>query len=209
MIHLALLDPHPVVHQGLKSFFENETKLSLENAFYRSRDLLQFLNEKSVHVLIMEIDLLEGSLIDTIKCVKETCKDISILIFTSQPQSIYGVSLLKAGAAGYLSKQVKKEVLVEAIEKVVHSNYHITSNFANQININVDLKRHRNAYDTLSSREIEVMKYIADGRRNFEIAKILKLNQKTVSTYKKRIMVKLEVENHIDLFQQARNLDVL
>lgn len=99
--------------------------------------------------------------------------------------------------------------MVEAIEKVVHSNYHITSNFANQININVDLKRHRNAYDTLSSREIEVMKYIADGRYNFEIAKILKLNQKTMSTYKKRIMVKLEVENHIDLFQQARNLDVL
>jgi len=95
MIHLALLDPHPEVHQGLKSFFENETKLSLENAFYRSRDLLQFLKEKSVHVLIMEIDLLEGSLIDTIKCVKETCKYISILIFTSQPQSIYGVSLLK------------------------------------------------------------------------------------------------------------------
>lgn len=77
--------------------------------------------------------------------------------------------------------------MVEAIEKVVHSNYHITSNFANQININVDLKRHRNAYDTLSSREIEVMKYIADGRYNFEIAKILKLNQKTMSTYKKEL----------------------
>lgn len=55
----------------------------------------------------MEIDLLQGSLIDIIKCVKETCKDIYILIFTSQPQSINGVSLLKAGAAGYLSKQVK------------------------------------------------------------------------------------------------------
>ena len=209
MIQITLLDPHPVVHQGLKSFFENETKLSLENAFYRSHELLQFLKEKSVHVLIIEIDLLEGSLIDIIKSVKKACKDISILIFTSQPQSIYGVSLLKAGASGYISKQVKKEVLIEAIEKIVNCNYHITSDFANQFNFNIDLKRRRNAYDSLSSREIEVMKYIADGCRNFEIAKILKLNQKTVSTYKKRIMVKLEVKNHIDLFQQARNLDVL
>ncbi len=156
----------------------------------------------------MDIDLLEGGIMETIRTLKKEHPSISILIYTAQPQSIYGVSLLKAGEVCYLSKQVQEAVLIEAVEKVVRYNYHITSNFANQITNNVDPKRHRNAYDTLSSREIEVMKHLADGRRNFEIAKALKLNQKTISTYKKRIMEKLEVENHIDLFQQARNLEI-
>jgi DNA-binding NarL/FixJ family response regulator len=99
--------------------------------------------------------------------------------------------------------------VVEAIEKVYHDGYHITSNFANQINKNVDLQRPRNAYGTLSSREIEVLKYLVEGKKNVEIAAALKINQKTVNTYKSRLMKKLEVDNTSDLYQQAFNLELI
>jgi len=99
--------------------------------------------------------------------------------------------------------------MIEAIEKAVKLGYHITSNFANEIINNVDLSRPRNAYDTLSSREIEVLKFLVEGKRNIDIAQTLKINQKTVNTYKSRLMKKLDVKNQVDLFQQARNLELL
>ena len=98
--------------------------------------------------------------------------------------------------------------MIEAIEKVYNDGYHITSNFANQINKNIDLQRPRNAYGTLSSREIEVLKLIVEGKRNVEIAQELKLSQKTISTYKTRLMKKLNVKNSVDLFQQTKNLTI-
>ena len=99
--------------------------------------------------------------------------------------------------------------MLEAIEKVVGNGYHITSNFAHKISNNVDLSQPRNAYETLSPREIEVLKLLIEGKRNIEISVSLKINQKTVNTYKTRLMRKLEVENPVDLFQQARNFDLI
>ena len=99
--------------------------------------------------------------------------------------------------------------MLEAIEKVVGNGYHITSNFANKITNNIDLSKPRNTYEMLSRREVEVLKLLIEGKRNIEISASLKINQKTVNTYKTRLMRKLEVENLIDLFQQARNFDLI
>jgi two-component system invasion response regulator UvrY len=209
MLKLVLLDPHPVVQKGFKTFFENNDSIIVCDTFTSIDALFEFLSENELDVVIMEMELPDGSAVNTIKKIKKNYPNISILIYTSLPQTIYGISLLKAGALGYLSKQVKKEVLIEAIEKVVKLGYHITSNFANQITNNIDLSRPRNAFGTLSSREIEVLKFIVHGKRNVEISKTLKLSQKTINTYKSRLMKKLEVENQADLYQQARNLDLL
>ena len=133
----------------------------------------------------------------------------AVIIFTSLPQSVFGISLLKAGASGYLSKEINKTVMTEAIEKVAKHGFQITSNFANGINNNVDLSRTRNAYETLSPREIEVLKLLSKGKKNIQIADTLNINQKTVNTYKTRLMKKLEVENPVDLFQEAKNYDLI
>ena len=143
-----------------------------------------------------------------IKTIKENHPNTSIIIYTSLPQTIYGISLLKAGAAGYLSKGVSRKVMIEAIEKVVGNGYHITTNFANELNNNIDLSRPRNAYETLSPREVEVLKLLIEGKRNIEISSSLNINQKTVNTYKTRLMRKLEVKNPVDLYQQAKNYNL-
>ncbi len=169
---------------------------------------MDFLSRDTADVVVLEMELPDGSAVDTIRKVKLMHSKIAILIYTSLPQSIYGVSLLKAGALGYLSKKVSRKVLIEAIEKVVTIGYHITSNFANQISNNIDVTKPRNAYGTLSSREVEVLKCLIEGDRNIEIAEKLSINQKTVNTYKSRLMKKLDVQNQVDLYQQARNLDL-
>ena len=209
MLKLVLLDPHPVVQKGFKTFFKKTENITVCGTFSQINELFDFLKENTVDVVVLEMELPDGSAVQTIRRIKEKHQSVSVLIFTSLPQSIYGISLLKAGAVGYLSKQVSQKVMIEAIEKAVKLGYHITSNFANEISNNVDLSRPRNAYGTLSSREIEVLKFLVEGKRNIDIAQTLKINQKTVNTYKSRLMKKLDVKNQVDLFQQARNLELL
>ena len=182
MIRVALLDPHPVVHKGFKSFFRKTEHIQVVGTFSQANDLFHFLETNKIDALILEMELEGNSAVQVIKWVKSKLPETAIIIYTSLPQSIYGVSLLKAGAAGYLSKQVSRKVMLEAIEKVVGNGYHITSNFAHKISNNVDLSKPRNAYETLSPREIEVLKLLIEGKRNIEISASLKINQKTVNT---------------------------
>lgn len=208
MIKIALLDPHPVVHKGFKSFFRKTEHISVVKTFLNTEELYVFLENEPIDALILEMELTNDSAIRVIKTIKENHPNTSIIIYTSLPQTIYGISLLKAGAAGYLSKGVSRKVMIEAIEKVVGNGYHITTNFANELNNNIDLSRPRNAYETLSPREVEVLKLLIEGKRNIEISSSLIINQKTVNTYKTRLMRKLEVKNPVDLYQQAKNYNL-
>ena len=209
MIKVALLDPHPVVHKGVKSFFRKTEHIRVVGTFSDAKGLFHFIEKNKIDVLILEIELDGDRAVQLIKWVKSKLPETAIIIYTSLPQSIYVISPLKAGAAGYLSKQVSRKIMLEAIEKVVGNGYHITSNFANKITNNIDLSKPRNTYEMLSRREVEVLKLLIEGKRNIEISASLKINQKTVNTYKTRLMRKLEVENLIDLFQQARNFDLI
>lgn len=209
MIKIALLDPHPVVHKGFKSFFRKTEHIKVVGIFSEAKELFHFLENNKIDALILEMEFYGNSTVQVIKWVKSKFPKTVIIIYTSLPQSIYGVSLLKAGAAGYLSKQVSRKIMLEAIEKVVGNGYYITSNFANKISNNVDLFKPINVYETLSPRELEVLKFLIEGKRNFEISASLKINQKTVNTYKSRLMRKLGVENPVDLYQQARNFDLI
>ena len=208
MIKIALLDPHPVVHKGFKSFFRKTEHISVVKTFLNTEELYVFLENEPIDALILEMELTNDSPIRVIKTIKENHPNTSIIIYTSLPQTIYGISLLKAGAACYLSKGVSRKVMIEAIEKVVGNGYHITTNFANELNNNIDLSRPRNAYETLSPREVEVLKLLIEGKRNIEISSSLNINQKTVNTYKTRLMRKLEVKNPVDLYQQAKNYNL-
>jgi DNA-binding NarL/FixJ family response regulator len=209
MIRVALLDPHPVVHKGFKSFFRKTEHIQVVGTFSQANDLFHFLETNKIDALILEMELEGDSAVQVIKWVKSKLPETAIIIYTSLPQSIYGVSLLKAGAAGYLSKQVSRKIMLEAIEKVVGNGYHITSNFANKITNNIDLSKPRNTYEMPFPKRSRGLKLLIEGKRNIEISASLKINQKTVNTYKTRLMRKLEVENLIDLFQQARNFDLI
>ncbi|MDG2108754.1 MAG: response regulator transcription factor [Flavobacteriaceae bacterium] len=209
MIKIALLDPHPFVHKGFKAFFRKSERICVLNTFSRAKDLYSFLEKKSIDALILEMELEEDSAFEIIKTIKEKHSKTAIIIYTALPQKIYGISFLKAGAAGYLSKKVSKKVLIEGIYKVVGNGYHITSNFADDISNNVNFLKPKNLYRALSPREYEVFKMLIEGKRNFEISSTLNLNPKTINTYKTRLMRKLDVENPIDLFQQAKNFNLV
>ena len=108
MIKLVLLDPHPVVQKGFKTFFKKTVTILVKGTFTTIKELVDFLSHDTADVVVLEMELPDGSAVETIRKVKLMHSKIAILIYTSLPQSIYGISLLKAGAVGYLSKKVSQ-----------------------------------------------------------------------------------------------------
>ena len=206
MIKLALIDHHPVVQKGFKFFFKKNENIKLCGTFLLIDEFLDYIKEMTVDVVLMEMNLPEKNIIETIYKIKILLPEVFILIYTSLPEEKYKISILKAGASGYISKKVSQKILTKVIEKVVKLEYFITSNFDEQLNRNFNLSFSKKRHSFLSSRELEVLNKIINGKRNFEISQDLGISQKTVNTYKSRLMKKLQVKNDIDLFQQAKNL---
>ena len=209
MINLLVIDPQPIVRCGFKTFLSEYDFLNVVYAAEDLEEAMDYMKSESVDVLISEMSFTNVSPINLIKKVKSLNPDIDVSFFTTQDQQIYSVPLLRAGAIGYLYKNIKASVMADAIHKIKSYKLHITNNFNNELKLDLDIEIPRNRFGTLSSREIEVLKYLTDGKRNIEIAKRLNINQKTVNTYKNRMMHKLNGDNMFDLYLQAKNMNLV
>ena len=209
MLKLVILDPHPVVLRGIKAYFKKNNSIQVIGAFEDINDFFSFIKENPIDLVIMEMELQNGSAIKTIQKLKRLYPKIMVMIFTSQSQSKYQIDLIKAGASGYLSKKVEKSILIEAIKCVTIKGYHLTTNFELEINKNINPDYKKSFKKNISKREIEVLKFLMIGKRNNQIAESLGLSQKTTNTYKNRLMKKLCVNNEIDLYQQVLNLQII
>ena len=129
-------------------------------------------------------------------------------MFSSNPEEIYAVSSIKAGASGYLTKSVSTQTIKDAIMKVYSCGIYISNDLAQRLTFEERGNRPSKLYKKLSTREVEVLKLLSSGRRNKEIAEELNINEKTVSTYKARLMKKLNVTNLVDLINQSRHLEL-
>ena len=131
-----------------------------------------------------------------------------VLIFSNQPEEVYAISSLKAGASGYLNKKTNPNAIRHAILKIASGGVFITNELAQTIAFDESTGRPRRMFKKLSMREVEVLKMLSDGKRNKEIALELKLNEKTVSTYRSRIMKKLRVRNLVELVRKAQSIQL-
>ncbi len=194
MINILFIDPHPVVQKGFKYFFKNNNDLRVHKTIGSLQELSKLSSSlNKIDIIISEIELKDGNIEDLIKKIN---KKVPIIIFTSKPYSNDINKFIKKGVSEYLLKTSKKKLIINSINNVYKKS--IGTKF---INLNY-LKLNRNK-TTLSKREIEVLKHLIDGKRNIEISKILKINQKTVNTYKTRVYNKTRAINTIDLYKFA------
>ncbi|MEK9603130.1 MAG: response regulator transcription factor [Flavobacteriaceae bacterium] len=209
MINLVVIDPHPVVRNGFKAFLSDYDFINVVFTSENPDKAIKFIKSNPVDIVISEMVLNDESPVSLINRVKKIKPEINIIFFTTQDQEIYCIPLMRAGAIGFLSKNISASVMADAIKKIQAYKLYITNNFNNELKLDLDIDKPRNNYGTLSSREIEVLKYLTDGKRNIEIAKQLKINQKTVNTYKNRMMHKLKVTNMFDLYLQAKSMNLV
>ncbi len=204
-LKILVLDCNPIIHIGLKSIFKNSMIFEV-CAYLNNKDLIiETISEEKIDLIISEINLNGSSAMDILKILKKNKIDIPVVIFTSLSNEIKSLKLLKTGASGFLTKNLKKKTIRHMLQEIAFSRYssgelNKFTRLKNRFNFDYNTEK----INSLSKRELQVLKLFFRGKRNMEISEKLNINQKTVNTYITRIMKKLEVNSRIDLFILAR-----
>jgi len=208
MANILLVDSHPVVRQGLTCIIEDRTQHQVVGSLGSGVEIFEFVRKNSVDLIISEIDLPELNGITALRAIKKEHKDTKIIMFSHQPEEIYAISVLKAGASGYVSKNASNNDILKAIETVVSGQLYLSEKMDKHYKYTDAAKSKTRLFKRLSTREVEVLKLLSVGKKNKHIAEELDINEKTVSTYKARLFKKLNVDNVIDLVHQAKHHDL-
>lgn len=208
MIKVLIADNHPIIRIGIKKVLESSPDIEIIADVSTTAELFESLDHMEPDVLILEMDIPEINGIAALRRIKQEYPKIKTLMFSGQSEDVYALSTIRAGAYGYLSKTAHLDYLVAAVKKVSGGSMFITNELAQRLAFDEGTQKPRRFFRKLSSREVEVLKLLASGKRNKEVAEGLNLNEKTVSTYKARLMKKLNVDNLVDLLQQAKALEL-
>lgn len=209
MINVCLADNYPVVHFGIKSYFKDHPEIrviSNVGSFLMIPDALQ---NKEINVLVIDLELDGLKSIYELKAIIKKFPSTKILIFTSLNEQIYAPNAIKAGISGFVHKSSKLETLGTTIIRVHQGIVMMSENIRKNLALISKQNKTERIYRKLSNREIEVLRFLCDGKKNNEISKTLDLNEKTISTYKKRLFQKLDVTNLVDLVNKAKTLDII
>lgn len=208
MIKVLIADNHPIVRLGVKEVLAATEDFEVIADVATTEALFSTLEGLTPDVIMLEMDIPEINGIATLRQLKQQYPDIKVLIFSGQSEDVYALSTIRAGAYGYLSKSADLEYILSALRKVSEGNMFITNELAQRLAFDEGTQKPRRFFRKLSTREVEVLKLLASGKRNKDVAIGLNLNEKTVSTYKARLMKKLNVDNMVDLLQQAKALEL-
>jgi len=208
MITLLIADNHPVVRLGIKTVLDTVPDIEVVADVSNTNQLFETLQVIVPDVVILEMDIPDINGIATVRKLKKEYPNAKVLMYSGQSEDVYALTSIRAGVYGYLSKSSDLESIITAVRKVSEGNMFITNELAQRLAFDEGTQKPRRLFRTLSTREIEVLKLLASGKRNKEVAEGLELNEKTVSTYKARLMRKLNVDNMVDLLQQAQALEI-
>jgi len=202
---LVIADHHPVTRKGVSCMLKKNNNFSIVGRASNRDELYQSLREDKPDILIMEIDMPNINGINALRSIKTEFPETRVLIFSTHPEEIYALRSIKSGAAGYVPKTASTKQFLKALKQIakggIFLNEELTSTFTSR---NVGESSAISRYKKLSSREIEVLNLLSSGKRNKDIANALDINEKTVSTYKTRLLKKLKVDNLADLIHQSR-----
>ena len=209
MITVCVADNFPVVHFGVKSYFKEHSEISIVANIGNFSMLNEILQIKEVDVLLLDLQLEGLTSIFEVKTLLKEFPKTKIVIYSNLTEQIYAPNAIKAGASGFIHKTAKLADVAEAIIKVQQGTIIINENIKKNLALIAKQNKNERLYRKLSNREVEVLRYLSDGKKNHEIAEILKLNEKTISTYKLRLLTKLNVTNLVDLVNKAKTLEIV
>ena len=209
MTKILIADHHPITRMGISSLLEKEGVYEVVGKVTNGKDLFKSLKSRNPDVLILEIDLPDINGITALRTIKAENPGTKILILSCHPEEMYALNAIKAGAAAYLSKTASTDILKEAVHQVARGGIYLNKEISEKINSGTTRSNNLiSRYKKLSTREIEVLNLLSTGKRNKDIAEALDINEKTVSTYKTRLLKKLRVDNLADLINQSRLLQI-
>ncbi len=203
MIRILIADDHPIVRQGLKQILTEEPDMGEFGEAKNSQEVLDLVRENDWDVVILDITMPGRGGLDTLKEIRSERPKLPVLILSIHPEDQYAVRALKAGAAGYMTKESAPDDLIKAIRKVLKGGKYISPSLAENLALFLERDDQKAPHENLSDREYQVMCMIASGKKVKEIAENLSLSVKTISTYRARILEKMKMKSNADLIHYA------
>jgi len=207
-VRVLLVDDHAVVRDGVRLMLGTSDDIEVTAAAENGSQALQLAAEQDFDIALIDIALPGMNGLDLLKRLREQQPKLPVLMFSMYSEAIYAVRALKCGAAGYLTKDSPMATLVEAVRKVAAGGRYVNPALLDRLAAEIGGGKKR-VDATLSNRELEVLKRLASGQSLVQIADALHLSPKTISTYRARILDKLDVSSNAELGRYAHENGIL
>ncbi len=203
MIKVLVADDHAVVRRGLRQILAETPDIMVGGEAQTAEETLRLAREQRWNVVVLDISLPGGNGIDLIAEIRRERPETRVLILTVHSEDQYAVRAIRAGAAGFLTKESAPENLIEAVRRVAAGGRYISESLAETLASMVAGDEKGEAHARLTDREFEVFKALASGKTVSEIARDLSLSVKTVSTHRTRILAKMSMKTNAELMRYA------
>ncbi|MGH8718661.1 MAG: response regulator [Burkholderiales bacterium] len=203
VIRVLICDDHAIVRTGLKQILDEAPDMSVSGEAATGNEALQKLREVDCDVVLLDIAMPEKNGIDTLKQIKQVKPGLAVLVLSMYPEEQYAISLLRAGAAGYMTKESATDQLLAAIRKVAQGGKYISPTLAEILASELGGDTDKPLHENLSKREFQIFCKLAAGQTVSDIANEVFLSVKTVSTYRSRVLEKMKMKNNAELTYYA------
>jgi Response regulator containing a CheY-like receiver domain and an HTH DNA-binding domain len=203
MLRILLADDHAVVRHGVKQILADAFAGAAFGEAQNAHELLELVGKDRWDIVVLDLNMPGGNGLEALKQIKLDHPQLPVLILSMYPEDQYAVRTIRAGAAGYLNKESAPEELVQAIHKILHGGEYISADVADEL---VQFARHEDGqplHKHLSDREFQVLCLIASGKEVKEISSELGLSAKTISTYRARLLEKMNMKTNAELTHYA------
>lgn len=209
MIQILIADDHTIVRRGLLQILKDGFPDAVIDEVADAESIVKNIHKKNYDVIISDLSMPGRSGLEVLPQIKSINADIPILILSIHHEDHYAVRVLKAGASGYMSKDLAPEELVLAVKRVLQGKKYITESVAEKLSTYYEKEKTFNSHQLLSDREFSVLQFIASGKSITEIAESMLLSVTTVSTYRSRILSKLNLKNNAELIMFALENNII
>jgi two-component system invasion response regulator UvrY len=200
---ILIADDHAVVRAGIRQYLEAEPSIREIGEAASGRDALDQLRAREWDLVLLDIFMPDQSGLDILRHIQQDYPKVRVLILSGLPEKQYAVSVLRAGASGYLPKESAPEDLIKAVQTVLAGRRYVSPEVAELLVAGMDKDPSSQQHERLSTREFQVLSKLASGRAVSEIAEELQLSVKTVSTYRSRVLEKMGLKTNADLTSYA------
>lgn len=203
-VRIVIVDDHAIVRAGLRQYLAEQVDLQVVGEAASGREALELVRAGGIDVLIMDVSMPGQNGVEALAAVKARAPELPVLILSSYPETHYATPLMKQGASGYLNKECEPAEIVNAVRTLARGRRYITAAVAELLADQIGgTKSDAPLHEQLSEREFQVFLRLAQGETIGAIAESLNLSVKTVSTYRTRVMEKMQLSSNSDLTYYA------
>ena len=202
-IRVFIADDHAIVREGLKQILAEQRDIVVAGEAENGLDAIKLFRKSRCHVMLLDISMPDRNGIEVLKQIKQERPELAVLMLSMHREDQYAIRALKAGAAGYLTKQSAPRELVTAIRQVAGGQKYVSATLAQALASQVGADHEAPPHDSLSDREFQTLTMIASGKTVSEIARELSLSVKTVSEYRARLLAKMNLKTSAELTHYA------